>query len=410
MSTTTDAPAPQQENLGAQAQQGEYLPLFPGATSAFGQPTAFDAGASAEAAPGARKVSSDEDDLQSVDGHDGAVYRGLDFAFGDGGDAKKSRPHDGAPLDAPTAQQSAPNATDKLLSTSSLDWSTFRQSVLTHGAVPAPHDTALGSASAQALAAGEHPSSASLGRRDVADDHLPAAVTGQPGDGADANALSTSQRKSPNAPIRSRNVYVAALPLSFTETDLTALLSEFGKVKSCRMFNTGARVAEIGRAYGFGLFEESGAAERAVAGLDGKPLGNGRLQCQLSRNGVVKKPKKEPPANDNGAKEKEAVTEQAPAQVVSPAAHDHACGAAGGTTPPTAPASYLPSTIPMGVAPGMHPAAFAMAWSQYGAPPPSIPGAWNYGMLPTTAAPYPTFQPAATPVMTPSGIVWMRPV
>eukprot|EP00672_Neobodo_designis_P022603 CAMPEP_0174827772 /NCGR_PEP_ID=MMETSP1114-20130205/920_1 /TAXON_ID=312471 /ORGANISM="Neobodo designis, Strain CCAP 1951/1" /LENGTH=348 /DNA_ID=CAMNT_0016061449 /DNA_START=743 /DNA_END=1785 /DNA_ORIENTATION=+ len=291
MSTTTDAPAPQQENLGAQAQQGEYLPLFPGATSAFGQPTAFDAGASAEAAPGARKVSSDEDDLQSVDGHDGAVYRGLDFAFGDGGDAKKSRPHDGAPLDAPTAQQSAPNATDKLLSTSSLDWSTFRQSVLTHGAVPAPHDTALGSASAQALAAGEHPSSASLGRRDVADDHLPAAVTGQPGDGADANALSTSQRKSPNAPIRSRNVYVAALPLSFTETDLTALLSEFGKVKSCRMFNTGARVAEIGRAYGFALFEDSTSAERAVAALDGKPLGNARIQCQLSRNGVVKKPK-----------------------------------------------------------------------------------------------------------------------
>jgi len=368
MSTTTDAPAPQQENLGAQAQQGEYLPLFPGATSAFGQPTAFDAGASAEAAPGARKVSSDEDDLQSVDGHDGAVYRGLDFAFGDGGDAKKSRPHDGAPLDAPTAQQSAPNATDKLLSTSSLDWSTFRQSVLTHGAVPAPHDTALGSASAQALAAGEHPSSASLGRRDVADDHLPAAVTGQPGDGADANALSTSQRKSPNAPIRSRNVYVAALPLSFTETDLTALLSEFGKVKSCRMFNTGARVAEIGRAYGFGLFEESGAAERAVAGLDGKPLGNGRLQCQLSRNGVVKKPKTSPAdarsVHPPAGQQRPQSALRHPPEAPSHAGH---CHPGASYAPPVA---AHPPPVPAWVAPMPHAVAVDVRHGTY----PSLPG------------------------------------
>jgi len=406
MSTTTDAPAPQQENLGAQAQQGEYLPLFPGATSAFGQPTAFDAGASAEAAPGARKVSSDEDDLQSVDGHDGAVYRGLDFAFGDGGDAKKSRPHDGAPLDAPTAQQSAPNATDKLLSTSSLDWSTFRQSVLTHGAVPAPHDTALGSASAQALAAGEHPSSASLGRRDVADDHLPAAVTGQPGDGADANALSTSQRKSPNAPIRSRNVYVAALPLSFTETDLTALLSEFGKVKSCRMFNTGARVAEIGRAYGFGLFEESGAAERAVAGLDGKPLGNGRLQCQLSRNGVVKKPKDAARAGrgPSATPEKSSTSPQ----TVPPPAPD--AGASTASLPFTAASEMAPMAPPMmptfpGFLPGgyphtgapLAPAAFGFPMP-FGAPTPPV----------ALTPPQPSASPAV-PVMTPNGIVWMRP-
>ena len=90
--------------------------------------------------------------------------------------------------------------------------------------------------------------------------------------------------------VKIRNVYVAALPMDFTDADLSELLSQFGKLKSCRMFNEAGRVAEIGRAYGFALFEDAAAAEAAVAALDGKPFRNARLQCRLSRNGVVKRP------------------------------------------------------------------------------------------------------------------------
>jgi RNA recognition motif-containing protein len=116
-----------------------------------------------------------------------------------------------------------------------------------------------------------------------------------------ADPLSTSQpgnaslvpRKGPsgNAPVKIRNVYVAALPLNFSEADLINLLSPFGAVKSCRMFSETDRVAEIGRAYGFALFEHAGSAEAAVAKLDGTGLGLSRIQVRLSRNGVVKKPK-----------------------------------------------------------------------------------------------------------------------
>jgi len=112
----------------------------------------------------------------------------------------------------------------------------------------------------------------------------------------DANStsqLGASQRRTPNAPIKTRNVYVGALPVTFTERDLASMLNEFGKLKSCRMFNTGTRVAEIGRAYGFALFEDATSAERAVEALNGKPLGTARIQCRLSRNGVLKKPKKQ---------------------------------------------------------------------------------------------------------------------
>lgn len=89
-----------------------------------------------------------------------------------------------------------------------------------------------------------------------------------------------------------RNVYIAALPLTFTVRDLRALLEPFGEVRSLRMFNSGERVAEIGRAYGFALFEDDACAEAAVAALNGARHGDARLQCMLSRNAVVKRPRR----------------------------------------------------------------------------------------------------------------------
>jgi len=149
------------------------------------------------------------------------------------------------------------------------------------------------------------PSSTSLWgsfRGPVASRSLDGAASGQwpaqsciplPPDANSMSPLDTSQRRTPNAPIKTRNVYVGALPVTFTERDLASMLNEFGKLKSCRMFNTGTRVAEIGRAYGFALFEDATSAERAVEALNGKPLGTARIQCRLSRNGVLKKPKKQ---------------------------------------------------------------------------------------------------------------------
>jgi hypothetical protein len=110
---------------------------------------------------------------------------------------------------------------------------------------------------------------------------------GVPRDASDG----VGKKSSGNAPVKTRNVYVAALPLDFTEQDLANLLKPYGNVKSCRMFSETDRVAEIGRAYGFALFEGAGSAEAAVEHLDGTPLGQSRIQVRLSRNGVVKKPK-----------------------------------------------------------------------------------------------------------------------
>jgi hypothetical protein len=279
-------------------------------------------------AAAAESPAEDHDDLQSDDGS-GDVLGALDFAF----DAHALEGKDiGGTVDAAsknTTTAATANATDKGL-VSSIDWSSFQQQVSTTALSPqqtqlsqqqqqsqnqnqsSAHFASLHGPSVSGLMVG--PAAATTNNNDasallpaLAGHRGPASqsshgsgqdkggtVKPSPSPGADKLVRSTdsgSQRKSPNVPLRSRNVYVAALPINFSEADLTALLSEFGKVKSCRMFNSGARVNDIGRAYGFALFEEPGSAERAVAALDGKPLGNARIQCQLSRNGVVKKPK-----------------------------------------------------------------------------------------------------------------------
>jgi len=222
-------------------------------------------------------------------------------------------------------------------------------------------------------------------------------------------------------PLRLRNVYVGALPLSFTDADLTALLSEFGKVKSCRMFNTGARVAEIGRAYGFALFEDSTSAERAVAALDGKPLGNARIQCQLSRNGVVKKPKgapkpqawqPTPPRPDPLLESASASLQAFPSAVYVPSPSSLAHSA--GSDPMRLDPSSNHSTSSMFAPPhSLHSTPqippFSMSFTHFQALAVSFPSGMP-GQPPAAASSCLNVAPPAVPVATPTGIVWMRPV
>jgi RNA recognition motif-containing protein len=93
------------------------------------------------------------------------------------------------------------------------------------------------------------------------------------------------------APIKTRNVYVSGLPIGFSDTHLAAMLSQFGKVTSCRMFNETQRVESLGRSYGFALFERFEDANTAVRLMDGEVIEGFKLRVQLSETQVVKKTK-----------------------------------------------------------------------------------------------------------------------
>jgi RNA recognition motif-containing protein len=86
-----------------------------------------------------------------------------------------------------------------------------------------------------------------------------------------------------------RNVYIASLPLEFSDRQLYELASRFGNIASHRMFTDTKNVSQTGHAYGFVLFTTAAAAAAAVAGLSDLQVGDRRLQVRLSKNGIVKK-------------------------------------------------------------------------------------------------------------------------
>jgi hypothetical protein len=94
--------------------------------------------------------------------------------------------------------------------------------------------------------------------------------------------------------IRSRNVYVAALPMRFGDADLEALLCPYGSLVSRRMFCDTKNAEASGRSYGFALFDCADAAERAVNALTGRVIDGRTIQIRLSKNGVVKKARQFP--------------------------------------------------------------------------------------------------------------------
>jgi hypothetical protein len=87
----------------------------------------------------------------------------------------------------------------------------------------------------------------------------------------------------PHDTYRSRNLYVAMLPITFTEPDVRGLLSPYGGVLSCRLINNSNSAQSIGYGYAFVLMDSARAADAAITGLTGFVLNGKVLQIRLSR-------------------------------------------------------------------------------------------------------------------------------
>ena len=93
----------------------------------------------------------------------------------------------------------------------------------------------------------------------------------------------------PVMPPKWRNVYIAHLPIGWSDQHLCDIMSQFGTLSSCRMFNDSETVRATGLAYGFALFDDGDAAERAVKELSGMVVEKNRITIKLSKKGAVKK-------------------------------------------------------------------------------------------------------------------------
>jgi RNA recognition motif-containing protein len=89
-----------------------------------------------------------------------------------------------------------------------------------------------------------------------------------------------------------KNLYVGNLPHSTTEADLSAAFEVYGQVDSVNIITD----RDTGRARGFAFVEmgDSGAAEKAIAALNGSDLGGRTIQVNEA------KPKAERPRGHGG--------------------------------------------------------------------------------------------------------------
>src|ERR1700738_2157945 len=78
-----------------------------------------------------------------------------------------------------------------------------------------------------------------------------------------------------------KNLFVGNMSFQTTETELTTLFSQFGKVTRAHI----AMDRETGRARGFAFVEMPNDAEaaKAIAGLDGKEVGGRNLKVNEAR-------------------------------------------------------------------------------------------------------------------------------
>lgn len=76
------------------------------------------------------------------------------------------------------------------------------------------------------------------------------------------------------------NVYVASLPLDFTDQQLFELFAPYGSINSARIMR--AKGTRQSKGYGFVLYKEARGAEMAIAALNGMALGGGHLQIRLA--------------------------------------------------------------------------------------------------------------------------------
>jgi hypothetical protein len=213
--------------------------------------------------------------------------------------------------------------------------------------------------------------------------------------------------------LKTRNVYVAELPLEFTEQHLAEMMQQFGPVSKCRIFNSTRKVLHTGRAYGFCLFKEPKDAARAITGLDGLEIDGRSIQVRLSDNGIVKapppKPVKKTPPPPSSAKAPTLLRRPIPAPLrtleaphVVYSAHEPV---ALGRAPPQHHTLPIVSYAPAGAAP-----------PSYGAPPPFIAPPGGYlPVAPPHSGYHPHHMPSAPthhhhhhlPASTPMTTIWV---
>ena len=77
------------------------------------------------------------------------------------------------------------------------------------------------------------------------------------------------------------NIYVGNISWQLTEEDLTTAFAEYGTVDSAKIITD----RETGRSKGFGFVEmsDSGAAEKAIEGLNGKELDGRAMKVNESK-------------------------------------------------------------------------------------------------------------------------------
>ena len=78
-----------------------------------------------------------------------------------------------------------------------------------------------------------------------------------------------------------RNIYVGGLPYDFTEGQLEALFAPFGQVAAARIITD--RMTGQSRGFGFVEMPDNAAADRAIAQLNGTPVGGRTITVNEAR-------------------------------------------------------------------------------------------------------------------------------
>jgi RNA recognition motif-containing protein len=78
-----------------------------------------------------------------------------------------------------------------------------------------------------------------------------------------------------------RNIYVGGLPYDYTEGQLEALFTPFGQVDAARIVTD--RMTGYSRGFGFVEMADTAAADRAIAQLNGTPVGGRTITVNEAR-------------------------------------------------------------------------------------------------------------------------------
>uniref|UniRef100_A0A915E1R0 Protein alan shepard n=1 Tax=Ditylenchus dipsaci TaxID=166011 RepID=A0A915E1R0_9BILA len=82
------------------------------------------------------------------------------------------------------------------------------------------------------------------------------------------------------------NLFIYHLPQDFTDNELHALFSHFGKVLSAKVFID--KQTNLSKCFGFVSYENGVSAQNAISAMNGFTIGSKRLKVQLKRGGKDK--------------------------------------------------------------------------------------------------------------------------